>query len=44
MGATDANVVSIAVSDLPPCRHVHRLMAISNNREIIDFVKMQRYV
>jgi hypothetical protein len=44
MDATDASVVSIAVSDVPPCRHVHRLIAISNNREIIDFVKIQRYV
>jgi hypothetical protein len=44
MGATDASVVSIAVSDLPPSRHGHRLVAISNNRVIIDFVKMQRHV
>ncbi len=44
MGATDAHIIRIAGGDIPPSRHVHRLIAIPNKRAIVDFVKVQRHV
>ena len=44
VSATDAHVVRSAVGDLPPCRHVQRLIAIVNHRAIINSVHMQRRV
>jgi hypothetical protein len=44
MGATDANIVGVAVGNLPPRRHGHRLIAIFNKRAIFDFVTMKRHV
>ena len=44
VSGTDANVVRSAVGDLPPCRHVQRIIAIVNPRAIINSVHMQRRV
>ena len=44
MRATDAHIIRIAGGDIPPSRHVHRLIAIFNNRAIVNFVKVQRHV
>ena len=44
MGGTDASVIRIAGGNLPTRRNVHRLIAISNIRAIVDFVAMKRHV
>jgi hypothetical protein len=44
MGATYANIIRIAGGNIPPSRHVQRLVAIFNKRAIVDFVNMQRRV
>ena len=44
MSGTHTNVVRSAVGDLPPCRHVQRLIAIFNPSAIINSVHMQRRV
>ncbi len=44
VSGTDANIIGTPIRNLPPCRHVHRLTAISNKRVIIDFVTMQGHV
>ena len=44
MGAADAHIIRVARRNIPPSRHVHRLIAISNKRAIVDFVRMKRRV
>jgi hypothetical protein len=44
VSATDTSIIGTPIRNLPPCRHVHRLRAILNNRAIIDFVTMQGHV
>ncbi len=44
MSATDANVVLIAIGDLPPFRYVQRLIAILNQSVTVNLVHMQRHV
>ena len=44
MCATHTNIIRIADRNLPPCRHLRRLVAILNKRAIIDLVTMQRHV
>jgi hypothetical protein len=44
VSATDANVVLIAIGDLPPFRHVQRTIAIINQSVTANLVHMQRHV
>ena len=44
VSATDANVVRIAIGDLPTSRHVQRLTAICSHLAIINSAPMQRHV
>ncbi len=44
VSATDTNIIGTPIRNLPPCRHVHRLIAILNIIAIIDFVAMQGHV
>ncbi len=44
VSATDTNIIGTPIRNLPPFRHVHRMIAIPNNRAIIDFVTMQGHV
>ena len=44
VSATDTSIIGTPIRNLPPCRHVQRLIAIFNNSAIIDFVTMQGHV
>ncbi len=44
VSATHTNIIGTPIRNLPPCRHVQRLIVIVNNSAIIDFVTMQRHV
>ncbi len=44
MGGTYANTVSITGGNFPIRRNVNRLLAISNIRVIVNFVRMKRRV
>jgi hypothetical protein len=44
VSATHTSIIGTPVRNLPPCRHVHRLFAISNISAIVDFVTMQGHV
>ncbi len=44
VSATDANIIGTPIRNLPPCRHVQRLIAILNSSATIDFATMQSHV
>jgi hypothetical protein len=44
MGATYASVIRIAGGDLPPRRHMQRLLAIFNKSANVDCVAMKRHI
>ena len=44
VSGTDANIIGTPIRNLPPCRHVQRLIAIINPSASIDFVTMQSHV
>ena len=44
MGGTDANIIRITGGNFPTRRHVNRLIAIVNNRAIVNFVRVKRHV
>ena len=44
VSATHTKIIVTPIRNLPPCRHVHRLLAIFNHSAIINSVHMQRHV
>jgi hypothetical protein len=44
VSATHTNIIGTPIRNLPPCRHMHRLIAILNPSPIIDFATMQGHV
>jgi hypothetical protein len=44
VSATHTNIIGAPIRNLPPCRHVQRLIAIFNMSAIIDFATMQGHV
>ncbi len=44
VSATHMTITGTPIRNLPPCRHVQRLVAILNHRAIINSAHMQRRV
>jgi hypothetical protein len=44
VSGTDTNIIGTPIRNLPPCRHVQRLIAIINPSAIIDFATTQSHV
>jgi hypothetical protein len=44
VSATDTSIIGTPIRNLPPCRHVQRLFAITSLSAIIDFATMQGHV
>ncbi len=44
VSGTHANIIGTPIRNLPPCRHVHRLVAIFDMSAIINSAHMQRRV
>ncbi len=44
VSATHTSIIGTPIRNLPPCRHVQRLIAIFNKSAIIDFATMQGHV
>jgi hypothetical protein len=44
VSATHTNIIGTPIRNLPPCRHVQRLIAIFSHGAIINSAHMQRHV